>query len=190
MPWTLDTAPASEPVTVAEFKTWIGYGGSDLDTQYTNLLLAARQWVEEYTWRQLITATWIVKLHRFPRTIILPKPPLGAVSSIQYVDQNGTTQTLASSKYQVSGDEPGIVIEAYNETWPITRSVLDAVTITFTAGYGASSSDVPESIREAILLIAQSWNNAIVCDESKIPMAAKSMLEPYRLRDSRMLQGA
>jgi len=70
-----------------------------------------------------------------------PRNPLQAVSAINYVDTSGATQLLASSGYQVdSSREVARIVPAYAQTWPSTRAQLDAVTITFTAGYGPVTS--------------------------------------------------
>jgi len=191
MPLTLTTAPTTEPVAIPELKEWLGYGADDQDNIFAELLRAARMHVEHITWRQLVTATYTLKLDTFPRVIYLPRSPLQSVTSIQYVDHDGNTQTLATANYQISGTEPAEIVEAYNVTWPITRDIKDAVTITYTSGYGVGHT-IPEPLRHAILMIASGWWQAISCGQhssERIPMAAKAMLEPYELHDLRTLQG-
>lgn len=176
------TAPAAEPVKVSELKTWLGYGASDQDTQLTNLLEAARQWVEEYLRRQLITATWTLKLDHFPANEMdLPYPPLQSVTSITYTAVGGESTVLSASLYDVSTASARIA-PAYNQSWPSVQLDLEPLSIVYVAGYGDSSSDVPETIRQAILMIAGGWWQQMQCGEGQsIPMAAKAMLSPYRV---------
>ncbi|MBL4839392.1 MAG: hypothetical protein JKY47_01010 [Thalassospira sp.] len=108
--------------------------------------------------RALITQTWQMKLPRFPQrscAIRLPLPPLQTVSAIEYIDDDGDEITLDSGLYQVvnRGKYPSHIVPAYSQTWPSTRDVPDAVTVTFVAGYGNAADDVPAAIRNAGLLL-------------------------------------
>lgn len=181
---TQTTAPTIEPVTTAELKSWLGYGGTDQDSVFDSLIVAAREWVETFLRRQLITATWTLNIDRFPLgDIDLPRLPVQSVSSISYVDTEGSTQTLSTSKYDVSTDS-GRVAPAYNESWPSTRNELEPITITYVAGYGDDGHDVPESIRQSIMMIAVGWWHAMQCGGSSMDVvnpAARAMLSPYRV---------
>lgn len=120
---------------------------------------AAEGWVEALTNRQLVEATWTLKLDRFPACeIILPKPPLQSVSSIKYYDPDGVLQTWADTNYSV--DAPagpfavrGRIIPGYSVIYPTTQAIRDAVEIEFVAGYGDAYSDVPGGLRQALLLL-------------------------------------
>lgn len=146
-------APSEEPITTAEAKTnaWIEI--SDDDTFVDSIIKAGRERCERVTGRQLVTATWELYLDDFPGatgTIIVPKPPLQSVSSITYLDTAGTSQTLATANYKVDAiSEPGRIVPAPNCTWPGTRQTLNAVTVTFVAGYGLAAA-VPEEIKDRI----------------------------------------
>lgn len=150
-----NTAPATEPVTLAEAKSHLRVDVTDDDTLITELIKAARQIVESNTGRSLITQTWRLTLDAFPRNneaIQLEKPPLVSVQSVTYVDTNGTTQTLATSDYIVDTSHiQGEVALAYDKTWPETRPQRNAVLVNYTAGYGAASA-VPEVLKAAIKL--------------------------------------
>src|SRR3990167_7420015 len=91
--------------------------------------------------------------------IELPLPPLRSVTSITYVDQDGTTQTLSSTLYTVdSSSEPARITPAYGEVWPSTRDQVNAVTVRFVAGYDPGSpadyrANVPWGIKFGLLQI-------------------------------------
>src|SRR3990172_4126589 len=103
----------------------------------------------------LADATWKLYLDSFPSIIHVPRPPLDSITSITYIDTGGTSQTLASSQYTVITEDQydPQVREAYGLTWPSTRSQPNAVTVTFKSGYGANTTDVPEHLRQSILLL-------------------------------------
>ena len=78
---SLVTAAAAEPVTLAEAKKQVGVAtaNTDHDTLLGTLITAARQYVESYTHRQLVTATWLLTLDRLPiglDRLYYPKAPL------------------------------------------------------------------------------------------------------------------
>ena len=190
MPLTLTTPPTTEPVGIEDLKTWLGYPGDDQNTVFQDLIQAATGHVEKTLWRQLVTATYTLTMNGFPTQIFLPRPPFQSLTSITYIDTNGDSQTLSSSVYQVSGTDPAMICAAYNQTFPSVRDQVDSVTVTYVAGYGASH-EVPEPIRQSVLMIAASWWNAMNCGggSGDIPQAATNMLATYELRDTRMLQG-
>lgn len=147
------TAPAVEPVTLAEAKLHLRVDSNDEDVHIAGLITAAREQAESNTRRALITQTWRLTLDAFPGIIELPRPRLQAVTSVQYVDTGGVMQTLDASAYQVAGtSEPARILPAYGRNWPATRHQLEAVSITYTAGYGNAGADVPASIRQWMLL--------------------------------------
>jgi uncharacterized phiE125 gp8 family phage protein len=105
--------------------------------------------------RALITQTWDLVLDEFPAVtrnnpyaaIKVPLPPLQSVTSVTYLDDNGVSQTLSASLYDVDiKSEPGQVRPAYGESWPTTRDTPQAVTVRFVAGYGAAAA-VPALIK-------------------------------------------
>ena len=117
----------------------------------------------------------------------MPWPRLIGITSINYVDTDGVSQTLASSEFQVdTSSEPGRIAPEFQKVWPETRDVFNEVTIVYTDGYGAAASDVPESLKTAIKITAGSWyenREHIVIGKAtnELPFAAKSLLWSERM---------
>ena len=159
----LVTAPAVEPVTVADAKVQcrIDHGVEDPFLQ-DNLIVGARQWAEAFTGRAFITQTWELKLPYFLDVIELPRPPLVSVTSIKYLDTSNTLQPWAEANYIVTGiasEARGRIEPAYGISYPSTLLVPDAVRIIYVAGYGAAAA-VPQGIKDAILYhVAESYTN-------------------------------
>jgi len=155
------TAPASEPITTAEAKSQLRIDGSDEDTLIGNYITVARQTLEVLMRRSFITQTITLKYDKFPSNkdgILLPRPPAISVTSIQYVDTDGATQTWSSGNYTVdTSSEPARITPNYNVDFPDTRVQSNAVTIVYTSGYGTGTTDVPESIRLAVRLLVGSY---------------------------------
>lgn len=150
-------APTAEPLTLAEAKLFARIDDAIEDDIITELIRWARETVENFTGRQLITATWELQADHFPYTdtiVELPRPPLISATDpgdiapytvrIQYVDTAGVTQTFASTRYTVdTSAEPGRLYPVYGDAWPDTRLQPQAVTITYHSGYGGSIAAVP-----------------------------------------------
>ena len=152
------TAPAIEPVTVAEAKTQLRIDGSDEDTLIGNYITVARQTLEVLMRRAFITQTITLSYDSFPTEMRLPRPPAIAVTSISYIDTDGASQTWSSSNYTLDSQiEPASVVLAYDKSFPSIRTQANAVTVVYTAGYGTATTDVPESIRLAIRLLVGSY---------------------------------
>lgn len=147
--------PSVEPITRAEAKLFLRETQDDQDAVIDRLIKYAREHIEKIaSGRQLITATYEMTIDGFPTIIYLPKAPVQSVTSIQYVDTDGDTQTLATSGYQTDfTSDPARIVEAYGEVWPETRDELNAVTVTFIAGFGDAASDVPENYKSLALRI-------------------------------------
>jgi uncharacterized phiE125 gp8 family phage protein len=151
----LNTAPVLEPVSLGDVKDWNRIDTADHDRMLLNLMKGARQAIEEYLSRALITQTWVLKFDSFPVCIRPPRPPLQSVTSITYNDVDGNSQTVTAGDYTVdTNSEPGRIVEAVSATWPATRGHIDDVTVTFVAGYGDGQEDVPDEIRMAIKMLA------------------------------------
>lgn len=149
-------APTSEPVTVAEARAQCSLAIPDFDDLLAGFIADARHVIEQRHSRQLMPATWTVTLDEFPCEIELIRTPVTAVSSITYKDLQGVSQTLAASEYQVdtqSRDSAATIMPVYGAVWPNTAiDTLNAVTVTFTAGY-ANAAAVPRGYRRAILMM-------------------------------------
>jgi uncharacterized phiE125 gp8 family phage protein len=168
--------PSTEPITVAEAKASpsLRVAVATDDTDIGTLITTARMQVEDYTNHALITQTWELVLDGFPSGgIVLPLPPLQSVTSIKYIDTDGTQQTLSSSLYDLDSDtEPGMVAPAYGESWPSTRDEINAVRVRYVAGFGAAS-DVPEDIKTCIkFIVGVTYDNSqgIIGGQQMIPL--------------------
>ena len=164
MSLSVTTAPAVEPVTSTEAKLQARVEHSADDALITGLIKAARNRAEVQTGRALITQTLAMTWSGFPTgsgIIRLPRPLVQSISSIQYVDTAGVTQTWAADQYETdlpSGEQGmyGRIVPAFGVSYPTTRRQLVAVTMTWVAGYGLAAT-VPEAIKAAMKLMISHW---------------------------------
>ena len=92
------TEPSVEPATSTEAKLHLKVDHTDDDTLITIIIQAAREIIEQYTHRSLITQSRTIKLDYFPdREILIPHGPLISITSIKYYDEDEAQQTLSST---------------------------------------------------------------------------------------------
>ena len=155
----LNIAPTKEPISLYEAKLHLrtDYDDPVEDNLIDALITTSRQYAEQFQHRGYITQTWELWFDEWPDGdyIEIPIVPLQSVDSITYFDTDGTEATLSSDDYFVdTKSEPGRVHLNYGETWPSTAlRPANGVCVTFVAGYGDDASDVPESMRQAMLLL-------------------------------------
>lgn len=192
---TLDTAPATEPLSTDEAKDHERVDISADDELIDNLVKAARSWSETFTSRAFVTQTWKLFLDEFPdeEEIKVPKPPLQSVTHVQYTTYDGstdTTSTVDSDTYRVDTDrEPGRIVLKDDADWPDPSDNLitsNPVEVEFVAGYGSDASDVPEDIRSAIrMLFGHLYENreSVVIGTTgfEVPFSVRSLLWPHRM---------
>lgn len=154
--WKRTTTP--DPcLTLEDLKSHLRVEIDDDDPVVSRMLATATSHVEAFLSRQLMPATFVLKLDGFPACdIALPRPPLASVTSIEYVDIGGQTQLVSPADYTVDDiSEPGRIRLAYGASWPSTLAVEQAVTITYVAGYADADSippDILQAIRETVTL--------------------------------------
>lgn len=152
----LITPPATEPVTSTDLRLY-GRIPSDVpDLALAPLITAARQQAEQYQSRAYITQTWELVFDGFPvGAIALPVSPLLGLTSVTVTDITGTVTTVPTSDFVVdTSGSVGTISLKYGKSWPSVTPEKAGVVIRFTAGYGATDTDVPDRVKTAIILAA------------------------------------
>jgi uncharacterized phiE125 gp8 family phage protein len=193
---TRQTAPAVEPVTLAEAKAHLRVDTSDDDTYIGTLITAAREWCEQYLDRTLVHTQWVMRFDKFPDSGIepveLPRPPMvmsgtATAVTVTFTQEAGPTSTYSTSEYRVDRNAtPGAILPIYGSTWTPHRQDDNAISVTWWAGYGASGSSVPAAIRHAILMLVGHWyesRQAVIATGAvpqEVPYGVQSLLDSQR----------
>jgi hypothetical protein len=202
--------PAVEPVTLTELKSSLKITNTAEDTLLTQYIVDAREMVERFTSRKLITQTLVgyalpySEHHRIeefegyrmgayeyltgqPSHIQFDWGPVQSVTTVETVDTQNSESTYASTNYYLDNyDEDLMPRVVYNDdsVYPTSLRTRDSWKVTYIAGYGDAGSDVPSDIRRAIIMLAgYLWGNRGACPDGKCVNAcgASGALEKFRL---------
>jgi hypothetical protein len=205
----ITTVPGAIAYVLADLKAFLRVSHTDDDAQLGLMAETATRYIEDYTGRQLINATYTWKLQNFAggrsdkhldfwftplpfgtkgkRVLNVPVKPFNAVTSITYIDPAGVLQTLSAPDYVIDTVNARIMPSAALGLWPeVSTDVFNPVTIVFTAGYGAAAANVPPRIKQALYSLVAYWyenrdsNNAIAYNQA--PDTFTDLLSEYKAR--------
>jgi hypothetical protein len=199
------SAPAAEPVSLAEAKAWAKIDSSDADALLVALIAAARESAENYTRRSLLTQTVRLTLDlpcsglndalgegvydlpstelygALPRVIELPKGPVQSVTSVTTYNTANASSVYSSSYYSLNSDGTRLVLTE-SAVWPSPLRPVAACEIVYLAGYGDGASSVPQAVRTALLMhVQRMYDGRVFCE---MPEGCTRLLRPYRIMDS------
>lgn len=151
------TGPAVQPITLAECKAQLRIEGADEDTYLAALIAAAVSYVDAtgLLGRAIITQTWRQGGSPLNR-LALRLPTVQSLSAVKYYDRDNVLQTATLSDFRLIASRDWAYVEPVG-SWPSTFDRPDAVQVEFVAGYGDAASDVPESVRHALILLVAHW---------------------------------
>ena len=128
----LDTAATSEPIALSEAKLFLKVDTSDDDALIGTIISSAREYFENFTGYQLLSATYTQYLDKFPNkntAIELLMNPVSAVTHVKYYDSDNTLQTWNTSNYDTDlKGKPARITLANDATFP---TVYDRTTTGF-----------------------------------------------------------
>lgn len=200
--YTLVTPPASEPVAVADVKTFLRIDGNEDDAVLTILIASARRMSEAYTKRAFITQTWRLTMDRFAdrdvdappgyhiaptphlvdgsQTIQLSRQPIQAINSIKTTNSANVATTALGSIYTLDTASGRILLnDGYS--WPTSLRDEAGVAVEFVAGW-ENAAAVPEPIKQGIIQhVAASYTNKVCAD---MPEGVKALYDEYRLPEA------
>lgn len=150
------TAPTVEPVSVETAKSFLRIDGTADDALLAILVPMAREKGEQLARRAFTTQTLEMTVDAWPSDYSLKvlRPPLLTVTSVKYLDEDKVEATWTDYLVDTKS-EPGQIV--FNSFPGVTLFESGGITVRYTAGYGATAADVPQTIKQAILLLIAYW---------------------------------
>jgi uncharacterized phiE125 gp8 family phage protein len=182
------TPASTYPVSLTEAKSHLKVDTTADDTYITSIIKAATQLSEEYTNRFFIDTVIDQTCSDFAQLQTLFKSKVSAVAHVKYYDSDNSLQTLSATIYDTQLQyEPSQIQLADDKSFPTITKRNDAVVARYTVGYGSAASDVPEIIKQAILLTIGNFyqnRNSVVIGRiaTELPMNVKWLLDTYKVQ--------
>jgi uncharacterized phiE125 gp8 family phage protein len=210
MPLQRTQVPSTEPITPAQAKDQIkrGQDFTDDDSEIKRMIAAARGYAENYLGRSLCPQKWRLILDSFPgpslmgvpfgralsmpkHAIVLERPPIRSIDSIQYLDTSSTMQTMPPSQYvdQTNAgtfrcDQPVRITPIFGQIWPINQPQIGSVTIDYSSGYDGPdvlAAEAPEIVQWLLVRVAGLYEN-----REEIVVGSRITVAPLPFIDSMM----
>ena len=179
------TAPAVEPVSLAEAKAFLRVEHNDDDDVIEALVSASRIHLETQTRRALITQAWRLSLDAWPeggRVPVVPGP-LQALTAARVFDFNGSAHAIDVQSFV--SDVAASALSFAPWAVPAPGRVAAGIELDVTVGYGDAASDVPEPLRQAVRLLTVHWYEnrglAALGTVTVLPSTVAALIAPYRM---------
>jgi len=187
MAMILTSPPGLEPVSLAEAKAHCRVDHDDEDTLIQSLITAARVHLETGAAAALISQQWRLVRDAWPEggVVRLPLAPLISIDEVTVRDADGAAEAVDPQDYFVDAlSDPPRLVRERGAGWPQPLQVVNGIEVLFTAGFGPAADDVPQPLRQAVLLLAAHWyetREPVSPDGAGvIPLTVEALVAPYR----------
>jgi len=188
MPLFLTSGPVLEPVSLDEAKLHLRVDHGDEDLLIASLITAARVHLETHLGLAFITQQWSLVLDQWPAgaDLCLPLSPVQAVSALTLYDADDASSVVASANYALDAiSQPARLVWREGAVRPMPGRSYNGIEVSFSAGFGALASDVPQPLRQAILLLTAHWYErrepvGLANEVREIPQMVLMLTNSYR----------
>jgi uncharacterized phiE125 gp8 family phage protein len=185
MPLILTTPPAAEPVSLTEAKSHLRVTHADDDAFISKLVTAARRAVEQRTGLRLVTQGLSLFLDCWPNTLAvsLAVAPVSAIADVITYGEDDTPSPYDPAHYYLDHvSHPARIVLREGRLPPRGGRPVNAIEIRFVAGYGAGEAEVPQDLKQAILLAVAHWFDRRGEGEgASLPFSALDLLDTHRI---------
>ena len=175
------TPPTTEPLTLSEVKSHLRIDGNYDDALLNSCITSARMFFESQCEISIASQELLLALDSFDDIVYLPRGPVQSVEDISYSDTQNNTQTLADWIEDLVSN-PARITPAFSQSWPATAEVVNAVQVSYTAGYSTAEL-VPKLLKSGMLFyVAHLYENRSAVTDSdlkEVPMAVESIIHQY-----------
>lgn len=174
--------PDDDAVSLADVKDYLNVTTTTDDDLITAMLAAATRAAEESTRRAFITQQVTTQWLGFDLPVRVFRPPIQAIFSVHSIYEGTATDEGTADFYLIgeNGMRPRLYAKSVHEWEADDIQILSIVT---TNGYGDTSADVPDPIKDAIkLIVSNLYDNPddfVKQGVGPIPAEAAGLLAPF-----------
>ena len=173
--------PTTEPLTLSEVKNHLRIDGNYDDALLSSCITSARMFFESQCEISIASQELLLALDSFDDIIYLPRGPVQSVEDISYSDLKNIERSM-DDWIEDFVSNPARITPAFGQSWPDTAEVVNAVTVSYTAGY-ANANLVPKLLKSGMLFyVAHLYENRSAVtdgDLKEVPMAVESIIQQY-----------
>lgn len=178
----------NEPIDLSKAKEHLRVEEEDTeeDGLITAYMSSARGTLEDFTRRSLAVKSYMLTLDSFQGSLIrLPYPPAVSVESFNYIDAEGNENEVNTSSYILDNHStPARLVLKNGHQWPTNLQQINAVQITYKAGY--TKENLPRPLYQALLMLTSHMyeeRQPVIVGTSvaELPYAIDSLVWPYRV---------
>ena len=178
------TPPTAEPLTLVEVKAHLRLDGAEEDTLLNGLVTAAREHLERQTGLCLMTQTLRLYLDEWPQggVIQIARGPVQAIVNVMVHEADGTPVQVSLQDHLLDG--AGRPARLWLRDPPAPGRLLNGIEIDFTAGFGTAATDVPDTLKRAMLThvaLMFTYRGAVALADqpAAIPAGYDRLVAPY-----------
>lgn len=180
----LVTPPAIEPVSLAEAKAHLRVAHAEEDQLISRLINSARRIVEARSGLLLIEQVWTSFLDDWPDSCVieLPLAPISSIASVAAYGEDGIAAAVDPAHYYAdTASRPPRLLLRGSRVWARPGRIANGIAITVTAGFGPAAADVPQPLRQAILILIAHWFEHRGTDNPPpLPLTLDALIRPWR----------
>lgn len=149
--------PATEPVTLADAKAHLRVDHSSEDTLIVDLIATARVEVERQSGLALIDQDWRLTLDDWPggNIVHLRRYPVRQLLSVTVYDSDGAASLMSATDFQLDANSRPARLLFHKQ--PSAGLCMNGIEVDFRAGFGATGTDVPDTLKRAMLMLVAHW---------------------------------
>ncbi|CAD7027304.1 phage gp6-like head-tail connector protein [Pseudorhizobium endolithicum] len=187
MTYAQTTPPAAEPLTLAEVKAHLRLDDGEEDALLLSLLATAREHLERETGLCLMAQSWRLHLDDWPADgiIRIAKSPVQAIPAVTVFDAEGEPLQVPLEDHLLDGE--GRPARLWLRNPPAPGQSMNGIEIGFSAGFGEAGTDVPDTLKRAMLIHVGhmfAFRGVISPDQQPagIPDGYDRLVAPFRMR--------
>ena len=181
------TPPVAEPLALGDIKAHLRIDGTAEDGLLGSLIKIAREHLERAAGLSLISQGWRLHLDGWPDNGVLEisRGPVLSVNVVRVFDELGEDSEVALAGHVLDG------VRRPARLWlrerPAARQAINGVEVDFTAGFGESGADVPDTLKRAMLVHAAhmyEFRGAVPVEmqPASVPEGYDRLIAPFLMR--------